>query len=179
LLPNGNIVYTGGRPDTGPILHSYSPDGTHQWSRSYNTFGAIYYGTGSKNLLVMPDGSILFCMYHNDYVLIKTDSEGYVVANDDPIHTPSAISSSHYPNPASDQITIDYKAENRGSILTLEVFNIRGQMLYSCPLTGSEGSHQLSLLQDTDSRWAPGVYMYRVKDEHSGTSISKRFVITK
>jgi hypothetical protein len=118
-------------------------------------------------------------MYHNDYVLIKTDSEGYVVANDDPIHTPSAISSSHYPNPASDQITIDYKAENRGSILTLEVFNIRGQLLYSSPLSGSEGSHQLNLIHETGSQFAPGVYLYRIRDKHLGTCISKRFIITK
>ena len=158
-------------------LNKVTLSGAVLWSRS---FPIATTGYGPKNFIVASDSSFVFCSNQEVTVtLVKTDSNGIVVSNEDPILTPSAISSSHYPNPARDQITIDYKAESRESILTLEVFNIRGQMLYSCPLTGSEGSHQLSLLQDTDSRWAPGVYMYLIKDEHLGTSISKRFIITK
>jgi len=176
---DGKLVFY----DLGPnseILRAYSRSGERLWSRYFSPTVCSSLGYGASNILTTDDYEILFCAVGYDGItLVKTDSNGIVVSNEDPILTPSAISSSHYPNPASDQITIDYKAESRESILTLEVFNIRGQMLYSCPLTGSEGSHQLSLLQDTDSRWAPGVYMYRVKDEHSGTSISKRFIITK
>jgi hypothetical protein len=176
---DGKLVFY----DLGPnseILRAYSRSGERLWSRYFSPTVCSSLGYGASNILTTDDYEILFCAVGYDGItLVKTDSNGIVVSNEDPILTPSAISSSHYPNPASDQITIDYKAESRESILTLEVFNIRGQMLYSCPLTGSEGSHQLSLLQDTDSRWAPGVYMYRVKDEHSGTSISKKFIKTR
>lgn len=130
MLPNGNIVYTGGRSDTGPILHSYSPDGVHQWSRSYNTLGAIYFGTGSKNLLVMPDGSILFCMHHGRIVLIKTDAEGNVVANDDPIAPVPVASIMAYPQPASSKVMVSFKSDQLGD-LGYSIFNIKGQRIYS------------------------------------------------
>jgi len=176
---DGKLVFY----DLGPnseILRAYSRSGERLWSRYFSPTVCSSLGYGASNILTTDDYEILFCAVGYDGItLVKTDSNGIVVSNEDPILTPSAISSSHYPNPASDQITIDYKAENRGSILTLEVFNIRGQLLYSSPLSSSEGSYQISLLPDNDSSWAPGVYMYLIKDEHFSTSVSKRFVITK
>jgi hypothetical protein len=175
VLEDGNLIIL---IPSVQELNKVSPAGSVFWSRSYLPRKTGY---GSNIFISEGDSSFVYCgeSFEAGITLVKTDSNGIVVSNEDPILTPSAISSSHYPNPARDQITIDYKAESRESKLTLEVFNIRGQMVCSSPLSGSEGSHQLSLLQDTDSRWAPGVYMYRVKDEHSGTSISKRFIKTR
>ncbi len=176
LLPNGNIVYTGGRPDTGPILHSYNPDGTLQWSRSYNTFGAIYFGTGSKNLLVMPDGSILFCMYHNDYVLIKTDSEGYVVANDDPI-TPAPVASIVcYPQPANSEVMISVKSDLVGE-LGYSIFNIRGQRIYSGKINGHHIEQSFELPNEALELMSNGVYLISLDQRNRRIATTKLVVI--
>ena len=160
ILPNGNIVYTG-RSDTNQLLHSYSPDGVHQWSRSYDTLGAIYFGTGSKNLLVMPDGSILFCMHHGRMVLVKTDPEGNVVSNDDPVAPVAEAPIRAYPNPMKDEVTIkisqddqSISAENK-----LNIFNIKGQLIHSLKLTKGE-----TVWDGKDSGEKPcpkGIYLLR------------------
>lgn len=158
MLPNGNIVYTGGRSDTGPILHSYSPDGTLQWSRSYNTFGAIYFGTGSKNLLVMPDGSILFPMHHGGIVLVKTDSEGNVVANDDQIAPVPVASIMCYPQPASRTVMISVKSDLVGD-LGYSIFNIRGQKIYSGKVNGHHKEQSVELPNEVLKEMANGIYL--------------------
>jgi hypothetical protein len=175
VLEDGNLIIL---IPSVQELNKVSPAGSVFWSRSYLPRKTGY---GSNIFISEGDSSFVYCgeSFEAGITLVKTDSNGIVVSNEDPILTPSAISSSHYPNPARDQITIDYKAESRESILTLEVFNIRGQLLYSCPLSGSEGSHQLNLIHETGSQFAPGIYLYRIRDKHSGTSISKKFIITK
>ncbi len=156
-LPNGNIVYTG-RTSTNQLLHSYSPDGVHQWSRSYDTLGAIYFGTGSKNLLVMPDGSILFCMHHGATVLIKTDSNGNVVSNDDPVAPVPMSSITCYPQPASSKVMISVKSELVGD-LGYSIFNIKGQRVYSGKINGHHKEHSFDLPNEALVRMPSGVYL--------------------
>lgn len=162
MLPNGNIVYTGGRSDTGPILHSYSPDGVHQWSRSYNTSGAIYFGTGSKNLLVMPNGSILFCMHHGRIVLIKTDAEGNVVGNDDPVAPIPVASIMCYPQPAGKDVMISVKSDLPGD-LSYSIFNLKGQKIYSDKVDGHLKEQSFQLPNDVLERMRNGVYLICLK----------------
>lgn len=157
MLPNGNIVYTG-RSSTNQLLHSYSPDGIHQWSRSYNTLGAIYFGTGSKNLLVMPDGSILFCMYHNGNILVKTDSYGNVVANDDPIAPIPVASIMAYPQPASSNVMILVKSDLVGD-LGYSIFNIRGQRIFAGKVNGHHKEQSFELPNEALDRMPNGVYL--------------------
>lgn len=177
ILPNGNIVYTGGRSDTGPILHSYSPDGTHQWSRSYNTFGAIYFGRGSKNLLVMPDGSILFCMSRSsNAVVIKTDAEGNVVANDDPI-TPVAMSSIMcYPQPASSEVMISVKSDQLGD-LGYSIYNIRGQRVYSGKINGHLKEQSFKLPYQALDHMPSGIYLISLDQGNRKIATTKLVVV--
>jgi hypothetical protein len=157
-------------------LNKVTLSGAVLWSRS---FPIATTGYGPKNFIVASDSSFVFCSNQEVTVtLVKTDSNGEV-SNDDPILIPPTISTAHYPNPAGTKVTIDYKTESQAGELSLEVFNIRGQLLYSSPLSGSEGSHKISLAQATGSQFAPGIYLYRIRDNQFSTSISKRFVITK
>ncbi|MDD3633209.1 MAG: T9SS type A sorting domain-containing protein [Candidatus Cloacimonetes bacterium] len=177
MLPNGNIVYTGSSSSyTGPILHCYSPDGIHQWSRSYNTFGAIYFGTGSKNLLVMPDGSILFPMHHGTIVLVKTDSEGNVVANDDPIAPVSVASIICYPQPASNNVTISVKSDRIGN-LGYSIFNIRGQRVYSGKIDDFNKEQSFELPNEALDRMTSGVYLISLDQGKSKIATTKLVVV--
>ncbi len=176
MLPNGNIVYTGGRSDTGPILHSYSPNGVLQWSRSYDTLGSIYFGTGSKNLLVMPDGSILFCMYHNGYIIVKTDPNGNVVANDDPVAPVPVASIMAYPQPASSTVMISAKSDLVGD-LGYSIFNIRGQRIYSSKINGLNKELSFELPNEALERMTSGVYLISLDKGNSKIATTKLVVV--
>ncbi len=161
VLPNGNLVYFS-RSGNNEILHSYSPDGVHQWSRSYNTLGAIYFGTGSKNLLVMPDGSILFCMHHGTIVLIKTDPDGNVVANDDPVAPVPVASIMAYPQPASSKVMVSFKSDQLGD-LGYSIFNIKGQRVYYAKIHGHSREQSFDLPDEALERMTNGVYLICLK----------------
>lgn len=174
-LPNGNIVYTG-RTSTNQLLHSYSPDGVLHWSRTYNTLGAIYFGTGSKNLLVMPDGSILFCMYHNGYILIKTDPNGNVVGNDDPIAPVFVSSIMAYPQPASSYVMISVKSYLVGD-LGYSIFNIKGQRLYSSKINGLNKELSFELPNEALDRMSNGVYLISLDKGNSKIATTKLVIL--
>jgi len=175
VLPNGNLVYLS-RSSTNQILHSYSPDGTLLWSRSYNTFGAIYFGTGSKNLLVMPDGSILFCMHHGCVVLIKTDSEGNVVDNDDPNAPVPVASIMAYPQPASSNVMISFKSDQLGD-LGYSIFNIKGQKIYSGKIIGLKKELSFDLPNEALERMSNGVYLISLDQGNSKIATTKLVVV--
>jgi hypothetical protein len=175
-LPNGNIVYTG-RTSTNQLLHSYSPDGVHQWSRSYDTLGAIYFGTGSKNLLVMPDGSILFPMHHGTVAyLVKTDAEGNVVSNDDPIAPVAVASIMAYPQPASSTVMISVKSDLVGD-LGYSVFNIRGQRVYSGKINGHHKEQSFELPNEALDRMTSGVYLISLERGRQQITTTKLVVV--
>ncbi len=174
-LPNGSLVYLS-RSTQNQILHSYSPDGIHQWSRSYNTLGAIYFGTGSKNLLVMPDGSILFCMYHGATVLIKTDSNGNVVSNDDPVAPVPMSSIMCYPQPARSQVMIFVKSELVGD-LGYSIFNIKGQRVYSGKINGHHKEHSFELPNEALVRMTSGVYLISLDQGNRKIATTKLVVV--
>ena len=175
VLPNGNLVYLS-RSSTNQILHCYNPDGTLQWSRSYNTFGAIYFGKGSKNLLVMPDGSILFPMHHGTIVLVKTDSEGNVVANDDPIAPVFVSSIMAYPQPASSTVMISVKSDLVGD-LGYSIFNIRGQRIYSGKINGHHKDQSFELPNKALDRMPSGIYLISLDQGKSKIATTKLVVV--
>ncbi len=175
VLPNGNLVYLS-RSSTNQILHCYNPDGTLQWSRSYNTFGAIYFGTGSKNLLVMPDGSILFPMHHGTIVLVKTDSEGNVVANDDPIAPVFVSSIMAYPQPASSTVMISVKSDLVGD-LGYSIFNIRGQRIYSGKINGHHKDQSFELPNEVLDIIPNGIYLISLDLGNSKIATTKLVVV--
>ena len=175
VLPNGNIVYLS-RSSANHILHSYNSDGVHQWSRSYDTLGAFYFGTGSKNLLVMPDGSILFCMYHNGYILVKTDPNGNVVDNDDPIAPVFVSSIMAYPQPASSTVMISVKSDLVGD-LGYSIFNIRGQRIYSSKINGLNKELSFELPNEALERMTSGVYLISLDQRNRRIATTKLVVV--
>ena len=159
------------------VLHAYNPAGDHLWSRDFSPNLFYFLGEGRNNLMASTDGGILFCTMGNGGItLVKTDSNGNVVSNNDPINAQTAIRTYHYPNPARTHLTIEYKTDGREMDLNLEIFNLRGQMVYGRPLTGTDGSHHIDLIDQSGNMLTPGVYFYRVSDGQRAIS-SHKFVI--
>jgi hypothetical protein len=181
ILPDGNVVYIS-RSDTGDVLHCYSPDGVHQWSRSYNTnIWATYFGTGSKNLLVMPDGSIIFLLFSRSdetySYLIKTDMQGNVVANDDPIIPVPVASIVAYPQPASNRLTLSIKSELPGD-LSYSIYNIKGQKFYTGEVSGHQREQSIDLDASIIESMPNGIYLVNLKQKDR-TIASCKVVIVK
>ena len=150
-------------------LNKLSLTGTSLWTRPYPMTKTGY---GTRNILSDNAGDLIFCGGGSlgSITLIKANSDG-IVANDDPQHSPPAITVKHYPNPARTHLTIEYKAENLSSSLSLEIFNIRGQLIYSSPLERGEGTISIDLL--SNAAFTPGVYLYHVKDGKRAISSNK------
>ena len=150
-------------------LNKLSLTGTSLWTQPYPMTKTGY---GTRNILSDNAGDLIFCGGGSlgSITLIKANSEG-IVANDDPQHSPPAITVKHYPNPARTHLTIEYKAENLSSSLSLEIFNIRGQLIYSSPLERGEGTISIDLLNN--ATFTPGIYLYHVKDGKRAISSNK------
>lgn len=155
-------------------LNKLSLTGTCLWTLPYPMPRT---GLGTDNILRDNAGNFIFCGGGSlgEFTLIKTNSEG-IVANDDPQNSPPDITVKHYPNPARSHLTIDYQAENLSSSLSLEIFNIRGQMVYSSPLERGERTISLDLLNN--AAFTTGIYLYHVKDGKRAIS-SNKFVFVK
>lgn len=176
ILPNGNIVYNG-QADTGEILHCYSPDGQHQWSRSYNLPpGTITFGGGSKRMVVLPDGGLLFPYYivGNDQTmyLIRTDSNGNVSA--------AVTSIFAYPNPFKNEIVMEIKGatERNGK---LEIYNLKGQKVKTIALDLSGNGEQLASWDGRDTankQCANGIYFINLL-ENGKTLSSKKVTLIR
>ena len=176
---NGNLIILCHLVNSD-VLHAFSPAGEHLWSRNFSPYQFYYLGQGTNNLLLTPDDGILFCAYNQGQVLlVKTDINGNVVANDDPIHTPPVLSTSYYPNPARTHLTIDYKTDGREVDLNLEIFNLRGQMVFSSLLESKEGTIRIDILNNPVYNFSPGIYMYQIKDRYHNICASKRFIVIK
>jgi hypothetical protein len=75
----------------------------------------------------MSDGSILFPMHHGTIVLVKTDPDGNVVANDDPVTPVPEVSIRAYPNPCHDFISL--KSSTDIYINSANLYNLKGQRI--------------------------------------------------
>ncbi len=176
-LANGNLIYLG-KENSGEVLHCYNPDGVHQWSRAYDTHRADSFGDGSKNLLAMPDGSIIFCMWHPDVcILIKTDVQGNVVANDDPIIPAPVASITAYPQPANNRLTLSIKSDLPGN-LSYSIYNIKGQMLHTAAVSGHQREQSIDLDAKIVGSLPNGIYLVNLK-QNNKTIASCKVVIVK
>jgi len=79
---------------------------------------------------------------------------------------------SAYPNPAKNNITIDYFINNANNTF-LRVYNIAGEIMYEKALQSGSNKINIDL-----SNWNTGIYMYSIhRNKH--TYISKKLIITK
>jgi hypothetical protein len=124
----------------------------------------------------MPDGSILFPMHHGTIVLVKTDSEGNVVANDDPIAPVFVSSIMAYPQPASSTVMISVKSDLVGD-LGYSIFNIRGQRIYSGKINGHHKDQSFELPNEVLDIIPNGIYLISLDLGNSKIATTKLVVV--
>jgi len=97
------------------------------------------------------------------------------MANSDPLQVPSVLHiKSVYPNPLKTQGNLLLFSDKAFSELTLQLFNLKGQIVYQEPLKGilqGESSFSFSLPAELSS----GIYFLRFKEDR--TQIRKILVL--
>lgn len=106
----------------------------------------------------MPDGSILFCMHHGTIVLVKTDPDGNVVANNDPVAPAPTASIICYPQPAANSVMVSVKSDLVGD-LGYSIINIKGQKVYSGKIDGHHREQSFELPNEALDRMPNGIYL--------------------
>lgn len=82
----------------------------------------------------------------------------------EPMNSPMAIKL--YPNPAREQVTLEYQA---GEMIRLEVYDLKGVLVYSTDLTGK--THALEV-----SKWNKGIYLCKFTD-YQGSIQTQKLVV--
>ena len=79
----------------------------------------------------------------------------------EPGAAPALILDGPKPVPASDQVTFDYRMEQQGSSITLNIYDITGKHIRSMTGNGQTGTFQLAT-----SGWDQGLYFYSFAVDH-------------
>ncbi len=87
------------------------------------------------------------------------------------INEQEVVSSSVYPNPVSNELTIS--TETNLSDSQVLIYSVTGKMVYSSTMNSSD-MHTLNV-----SRFDEGAYFYRILDESRGKMTSGKFVVKK
>ncbi|OQA90922.1 MAG: flagellar basal body rod modification protein [Elusimicrobia bacterium ADurb.Bin231] len=87
-----------------------------------------------------------------------------------------------YPNPAKNTpITFAYNVASASAKITLEVYNILGELIYKQEWTRSAGSYtdQWALINEANTKVASGIYVYKLKsnDGISAYEVAKKVVV--
>ncbi len=152
----------------------------HQWTKSIipQTIGnPVYVGEGKSPALQLPNGDILYgatidMPIHSKAVLVRMDSEGNVVSNQDQSMVEDKKSFLElYPNPFNPELNIELKGK-RSAQDKLEIFNIKGQLV-----------HSINQLENKKYVWQPralasGIYFARLSNT-KGVISTKRITLLK
>lgn len=157
-IDGGVIIFTAG-PDDNPTLTKLTNQGEIVWSRTYSAVS--YPGLGSNNFLSSISGYFLLCGSgaQSRFVLICANHEG-VVTNQDLLMTPLHAKISHFPNPVTKRVTIRFETTHAKGNLEIEIYNIRGQKLFSVPINDFDGSCEIDLDSSLIQSQQSGVYLY-------------------
>ncbi len=148
------------------LLHKLSQYGEALWSNIFLPVDSSVWeyhsgGMGTNPLFVDEDGYYVLCS--DEMVLIRADSNGNAVDNNDPSQTISDSSTLHvYPNPSYGQLNIQGKSLPVGKCLRFSLYNLKGQKLYNTEFinSGKDVYFNLTLLgRDMNCH---GILLYNV-----------------
>ncbi|HPS37881.1 MAG TPA: T9SS type A sorting domain-containing protein [Candidatus Cloacimonadota bacterium] len=156
-------------------LNKVSPQGTTIWSRSYPISSTGY---GAKNMICENDFHYIFCGSGGlgVFTLVKTNSEGMVSNEDHVLNKPHA-KISHFPNPVNDRATVRYETDYARGSMEFELYNIRGQKLFSIPTTDNVGSFEIDIHASNTNVKQSGVYYYVLRNGTTKLATGKMVII--
>ena len=173
-LPNGEFIGVGGQ-DKKPYLcgaTKFDTAGNVKWHRSYiynKKNGTSQYNWGANTT---QDNGIIFCGAAVDTTTVPKNGEGWLLKLDSlgcdkkgcatSTATEEAVKEaffSVYPNPSSDNITIQLGEENTENT-NVKIINTYGTVLYKNKITANEKMIQIDM-----SNYAAGTYFVMVENE--------------
>ncbi|MFB3844474.1 MAG: T9SS type A sorting domain-containing protein [Candidatus Cloacimonadaceae bacterium] len=162
------------RSDIG-VLHKFSLTGELLWSRIYQSAG----GYGSKLIFQDNNGNIIICGGNNldPFQLIKTDSTGTVVANEDQYVSPVVPELSAYPNPSASVVNIKYTTQELLFNPQVEIYNVKGQRIMTLSFPKGKKEVSLDLSLSGKGKIASGIYFYRLISENYKSQFYKFSII--
>lgn len=123
VIDNEIVGY--GRIDNDVVLSAYNYESENIW----NTVVPLQSpASGDKSMQLLDDGFILAGFSNYNLALVKTDSNGNVVAVNDEILPIDNNILSNYPNPFNPQTTIKFNIPYTSKVL-LQIYNVKGQLV--------------------------------------------------
>lgn len=142
---------------TDQMTHVYDPSCYEDWD-----FGTIWFSDPTHSI-------------NNGYPYLSYTMPG--TANQDPVVPVNPILLSVYPNPAAISPTISFSLMNKGES-SLEIFNIRGQLIRSIELTNYDrGAHKLSWDRKDQAGKPLGAGLYFVRLSSGGRYKSSKLIL--
>ena len=145
MLGTDNI-YLCGRLGVNGSLLSLTYSGVLNWSWAqpgYNTSSVERYGSASAALLDLDSDGNIYWAWSGELlgtqIITKLLPNGQLPLEDE-VQTPPVNTISAYPNPMKDEVTIKIKQDVQSPITdnSIDIFNIKGQLIRSLKLTKGE-----------------------------------------
>ncbi len=164
ILGTDNIYLCGAIIGGGTLLSlTYSGELNWSWEQPGNNLSTVErYGSASAALLDLDSDGNIYWAWGNDVsqVITKLLPNGQLPI-DDEVQAPPVNTISAYPNPMKDEVTIKIKqdVQSHSPDNSIDIFNIKGQLIRSLKLTKGE-----TVWDGKDSGGKPcpkGIYLLR------------------
>jgi len=174
ILGTDNIYLCGRLSVNGSLLSlTYSGELNWSWAQpGYNSSSVEQYGSASAALLALDSDNCIYWAWgsRESQVITKLLPNGQLPIKDE-IQTPPVNTISAYPNPMKDEVTIKIKqdVQSPSTDNSIDIFNIKGQLIRSLKLTKGE-----TVWDGKDSGGKPcpkGIYLLRY--QYGSSQITK------
>ena|GEM_PF-1764908 len=169
-------VYTGNHFQT---LYTHFSDSNDPLHSAFDGLPVAVYTTKGESHIILTSIPLYF-MKQNQAQEFMNIVLNYVTENDHPIPVVQGLNLKNYPNPFNPITNIEFTIATE-SLVSIDIFNIRGQLIKSFPKKiyfSGKNNVQWDGLNNYGTTLSSGIYLYKVKTD-SGLSEVKKMLFLK